>query len=84
MSSLNTRIIHTHDTEEHWNALTNFVPRAGEFIVFDVDTTHTYERFKIGDGKTPLKDLPFAGGTVDFNFETDGNFVLLDGGRITE
>ena len=31
---------------------TNFIPRQGEIIVYDVDATHTYERFKIGDGVT--------------------------------
>ena len=57
---MKTRIIHKHDTEENWNKATNFIPRQGEIIVYDVDATHTYERFKIGDGVTNVNSLPFA------------------------
>ena len=57
---LNTRIINKHDTEAHWSLATNFIPKQGELIVYDVDSTHTYERFKIGDGVTLVSELPFA------------------------
>ena len=58
--NIKTRIIHKHDTEENWNKATNFIPRQGEIIVYDVDATHTYERFKIGDGVTNVNSLPFT------------------------
>lgn len=58
--TLKTRIIHKHDTEQHWNLAENFIPKQGELIVYDIDDTHTYERFKIGDGKTLVSELPFA------------------------
>ena len=58
--NIKTRIIHKHDTEENWNKATNFIPRQGEIIVYDVDATHTYERLKIGDGVTNVNSLPFA------------------------
>ena len=57
---MKTRIIHKHDTEENWNKATNFIPKQGEIIVYDVDATHTYERFKIGDGVTNVNSLPFT------------------------
>lgn len=58
--NIKTRIIHKHDTEENWNKAINFIPRQGEIIVYDVDATHTYERFKIGDGVTNVNSLPFT------------------------
>lgn len=44
------RIVHKHDIEANWNKAVNFVPKQGEIIVYDIDTTYPYERFKIGDG----------------------------------
>ena len=60
--NINARIIHKHDTEANWNldTNTNFTPRQGEIIVYDVDATHSYERFKIGDGVTNVTSLPFV------------------------
>ena len=55
---ITTRIIHKHDTEENW-LKSSFIPKQGEIIVYDVDTTYTYERMKIGDGITNVNDLPF-------------------------
>lgn len=61
---LKTRIIHKHDTEEHWNLATNFVPKQGELIVYDIDANYNYERFKIGDGSTLVGGLPFVNGVL--------------------
>ena len=55
----NVRIVHKHDTEENWLKATNFIPKQGELIIYDVDDTHDYERMKIGDGETLVSDLPF-------------------------
>lgn len=57
------RIIHKHDTEENWLKATNFIPKQGELIIYDIDENHNKERFKIGDGKTNVNLLPF--GTED-------------------
>lgn len=54
------RIIHKHDTEAHWSLAKNFKPKQGEIIVYDIDSNHTYERFKIGDGENFVNDLPFC------------------------
>ena len=58
--NINARIIHKHDTEANWNLATNFTPKQGEIVVYDVDDTYTYERFKIGDGVTNVNSLPFT------------------------
>ena len=54
-----TRIILKHDIESNWNRAETFVPNQGEIIIYDIDTTYSYERFKIGDGKTTIINLPF-------------------------
>lgn len=58
--NLKARIVHKHDVEVNWLLATNFIPKQGEVIVYDIDNTHSYERFKIGDGEQNVNDLPFA------------------------
>lgn len=59
--NIQTRIQHKHDIEANWLKATNFIPKAGELIIYDVDATHTEPRLKIGNGTTPVNNLPFAG-----------------------
>ena len=49
-----------HDTEENWLKATTFKPLKGELIIYDVDSTHSAPRFKVGDGVKVVGDLPFA------------------------
>lgn len=63
--TIKTRIIHKHDIEANWNLATNFTPKQGEIIVYDVDAIHAYERFKIGDGVTNVNSLPFSYSHID-------------------
>lgn len=56
----NVRIINKHDTEANWIKATGFIPKQGELIIYDKDSTYNYERFKIGDGSTVVNSLPFA------------------------
>lgn len=56
----NIRIVNKHDTEANWLKATGFIPKKGELIVYDKDSTYNYERFKIGDGSTVVSSLPFA------------------------
>lgn len=58
--TLKSRIVNKHDTEAKWKSASTFVPKQGEIIIYDKDSTHTYERFKIGDGVTTIGNLPFA------------------------
>lgn len=57
---IKSRIIHKHDTEENWLKAVNFIPKKGELIIYDIDISYSYERFKIGDGITLVSALPFA------------------------
>lgn len=57
---LNSRIIHKHDSAENWSKATNFIPKQGELIVYDIDSTCSYERIKIGDGVQNVNELPFV------------------------
>ena len=68
-----TRIKQKHDLQVVWDTLTDFVPYAGEVIVYDAEVTsngtvlnhpanrdpYDVARIKIGDGTTPLSQLKF-------------------------
>ncbi len=56
---INSRVIHKHDTEINWNNNLSFVPAQAEVIIYDKDENYDYERIKIGDGETPVNNLPF-------------------------
>lgn len=58
--NIKSRIVHKHDTAENWSKAVNFIPKQGELIVYDIDSTYDYERIKIGDGVTKVNSLPFA------------------------
>lgn len=89
-----TRIIHKHDIEDNWNKAVNFIPKMGEIIVYDIDSKHSVERFKVGDGKTTAIDLPFyleheidtilaqltylKNNTIDANYE-NGKLIITKG-----
>lgn len=59
VKKIDARIVLKHDTEAHWLLAENFIPLAGEVIVYDVDENYNYERQKIGDGVTTVNELPF-------------------------
>lgn len=57
--TLQTRIQNKHDIEANWNLATNFIPLAGEVIVYD-----DLNQIKMGDGQTYLSELPFLDGKL--------------------
>ena len=57
----NVRYILKHDTEENWEKASNFSPKNGEPIIYDIDSAHSKQRLKIGDGSTNVNNLPFIG-----------------------
>lgn len=63
----NTRIVHKHDTAENWAKAVNFVPKAGELIIYDADENYNYPRTKIGDGVRVVEELPFIENQADWN-----------------
>ena len=56
----NARIQFKHDTAANWAKAVNFIPLAGEIIIYDTDGD-TPVRFKIGDGINYVNVLPFVG-----------------------
>lgn len=56
--TIKTRIIQKHATQAEWDKST-LVPKTGEAIIYDKDSTHPFARVKIGDGSTMAKNLPF-------------------------
>lgn len=61
---LKGRFLQKTDSTENWEKAKNFRPYKGEIIVYqDGDTS----KFKVGDGKTLVGDLPFAVGEVGEN-----------------
>jgi len=58
-NTIKTRIQLKNDTEANWNKAINFIPLKGETIIYTADSTHPFSRLKVGDGTTPVIDLPF-------------------------
>ena len=58
------RMQQKHDTASNWNNVENFVPKEGEFIVYDKDEHVNRQTFKIGDGESAIQELPTIGGEV--------------------
>ena len=84
---LKTRIQHKIDTAEKWNQST-IVPLEGELIIYsngsktastDIDATLPVPAFKIGNGSTPVVNLPFA----TLGIVTDGPSVDPENPEIT-
>lgn len=86
MAKMNVRHIQKHDTEENWLKAKNFIPLAGEIILYDPDNTHDYTRQKIGDGIHNVNDLKFITNVSNWedlenkptklsDFENDKGFI---------
>ena len=58
--NIKSRIVLKHDVESNWQLATGFTPLKGEVVIYDVDSTHSYERIKIGDGVQNVNNLPFV------------------------
>lgn len=63
MAEIKSRIQLKHDTAAHWELATNFIPKAGEIIIYDADSDNPV-RYKIGDGVTGVNALPFADANI--------------------
>lgn len=58
--NINSRIMQKHDTEANWNKATNFIPKAGEIVIYDADDTHNAARIKVGNNSAKINELPFV------------------------
>ncbi len=77
-NTIKARIQLKSDTEENWNKAIHFIPLKGEVIIYFTDNTHPFPRLKVGDGTTPVIDLPFvtaefSGSTVQVNTTNSWN-----------
>lgn len=57
--NIDSRIQHKHDIEANWQKANNFIPLAGELIIYDADENHSSPRLKIGDGTSLINLLKF-------------------------
>ena len=73
---MSVRISQLHKTEAEWLAFGDWIPQAGELVVYDPDDACKYSRLKIGDGNTVLNELPFFGKQTNIVSNT------IDAGRI--
>ena len=74
---IKAKIINKHDTEENWSKA-SFIPKRGEFIIYDPDATHTRSRIKVGDGVRTLSELPFSSQNVDFSVVEVTDDLVID------
>jgi hypothetical protein len=82
---LSMRMSQLHDTEENWNKCPKFIPESGELIIYDPDESHTYPRFKIGDGVTSVINLSFGTDTVlNQSIIWENGVGYIDAGEITD
>lgn len=60
--TLKGRTVYKHMTEARWNDPENrvYIPLASEKVIYDRDEYNRCARMKIGDGNTPVCDLPFV------------------------
>ena len=76
---MNARISQLHATEAEWSKFNQWIPKAGELVVYDPDEVCSYTRLKIGDGVHTLNRLSFIVDAV-----ISQQLCQIDGGRITE
>jgi hypothetical protein len=82
---MKARISLLHKTEAEWNSYANFVPSAGEVIIYDPDDSNLVARLKIGDGIHTLAELEFTIEAIaKVLIENNAQEELLDAGRITK
>lgn len=81
---IKTRVQSKHDIEANWKQALNFIPLAGEVIVYDPDSTYKAPRIKVGDGVTKVNDLSFmdansyvmSSGVSDPSASTTGQYYF--------
>jgi hypothetical protein len=82
---MKARISQLHRTEAEWLKLKNWVPAAGELIVYDADDKYSYARLKVGDGEKALQDLDFFIDKAALAaLQNQRYYELIDAGRITD
>lgn len=80
---MKARISQLHNTEAGWRKWLNWIPEAGELVVYDPDESHSYARIKVGDGIHRLSELGFFIDSAVAELIKQVQFAdNIDGGRI--
>ena len=70
--TLKTRLLMKTDTSANWSKATNFIPKAGEIIIYSDDE----RKIKVGDGLTKVSSLKFVNQDELAKITTLGNELL--------
>lgn len=86
--TINARLVQLHNTQAIWeNSYSEFIPHAGEIVVYDPDANYALPRFKLGDGSTTLRELPFYASNSDTDLsgaiKWEGDLGFIDAGEIS-
>ena len=82
---MKARVSHLHKTEADWIKFNDWMPAAGELVIYDPDENFRYARVKVGDGQHTLKELDFFVNSAINNILQEIKFdSIIDSGRITE
>ena len=82
---MKARIGQLYKTEAEWEKYKDFIPLAGELIIFSKDENYSYSRLKVGDGKTKLKDLTFfIDSAIDDHVTSRFINEVIDAGRVSD
>lgn len=77
-NTLNARVINLAGTRDDWGPHDNHILEAGEIAVYLPDASREYSTFKIGDGRTLLKQLDF------FEPDSTRSWQGIDAGNISK
>lgn len=58
------RMLQKHDVADNWDEVSDFIPKAGEIIIYDKDSNTSKQRLKVGDGETSVENLAFITGEI--------------------
>lgn len=82
---MKARVSNLHKQEAAWRQFSNWVPNAGEIVVYDPDERYTYSRLKIGDGVHTLQELEFLIDKAALALiQKQHYFEIIDSGRVTD
>lgn len=82
---MKARVSQLHKTEVEWLKYSDWIPEAGELVVYDPDENFKYSRVKVGDGKNKLSVLSFSMDAAIATYIRKHRYEeIIDGGRITD
>lgn len=74
---MSARVMNLCLTEAEWSTnYANFIPKKGELVIYDSDSTNTVRRFKFGDGIKTVNELPFQ--DTNISNSKSGSAILID------